>query len=263
MFLPRVNMLNNIGSIEYEDRIVAFLDVLGWESSIDGSTSNSYLVQEMGNCLKFAFNKMTFTNAAVTKSQMQISLFSDCIAISINTKFGLPWIFVNAIYSIIDSFMVSGYAVRGGMAKGNLVHRDSIIYGPALNIAYRIEKEIAIYPRVVVDKELAQQFMERQFFYEDPKNPEKANGYLDLWRKDQDGCTFFHYLQPPILIPNIQIKQDLFDRPLKLAHKLIAPALNKYSNNLKLLQKYMWMASYYNMVIDELPADFEFEKIKI
>ena len=69
--------------------------------------------------------------------------------------------------------MVSGYAVRGGIAKGDLVHRGSIIYGPALNVAYRIEKEIAIYPRVIVDKELAQQLPDRQFFYEDPNNQKK------------------------------------------------------------------------------------------
>jgi hypothetical protein len=47
--------------------------------------------------------------------------------------------------------LLQGFVLRGGIATGNLFHRDHILFGPALIRAYEIEQGEAKFARVLVD----------------------------------------------------------------------------------------------------------------
>lgn len=57
-----------------------------------------------------------------------------------------------------------GFLVRGGITIGPLYHDSNIVFGPALVRAATIEKDLARFPRVVLDSECAElQCLEANF----------------------------------------------------------------------------------------------------
>lgn len=74
-----------------------------------------------------------------------------------------------------------GFLMRGGITIGSLTHQGNIIIGKALNKAVVLEENVAIYPRVIIEKEIA------DFLMQD----EKTALFVDM---DQDGLYFINYL---------------------------------------------------------------------
>jgi hypothetical protein len=52
----------------------------------------------------------------------------------------------------------SGLLIRGAVTIGDIVHDDSIVFGPALNRAYELESQQAIYPRIILDPDIGDGF---------------------------------------------------------------------------------------------------------
>jgi hypothetical protein len=48
--------------------------------------------------------------------------------------------------------------VRGGITKGNIAHRDRILFGTAYMRAYDLEKGVANYPRIVFSPEVVSEY---------------------------------------------------------------------------------------------------------
>ena len=72
-----------------------------------------------------------------------------------------------------------GHYTRGAIVRGLVRHTPSVIYGPSLIEAHRIESCVAKFPRIVV-------------------TPEAAGAFESDWflRKDFDGLTHLDYLRP-------------------------------------------------------------------
>ena len=69
------------------------------------------------------------------------------------------------------AFLENGMLTRGGVAFGPVCHEGAIVFGAAMIEAYRMESELAIYPRVVVSTEAV----------------ERMGPLGDALRRDQDG----------------------------------------------------------------------------
>ncbi|BDA80200.1 hypothetical protein LPTSP3_g31300 [Leptospira kobayashii] len=136
----------------YAERIVGFLDILGFKEIINKLEHNPDLHEQV----LYALNKMkeykTYSMSRKIKtalSKLEISVFSDSIAISskVNNIFDVLW----ASGWIQSHLLYVGILVRGGISIGPTFHQKGILYGSGLVKAYEIESNIANYPRVVID----------------------------------------------------------------------------------------------------------------
>jgi len=174
---------------EYENRYVAFIDILGFKDLIASSLKSSDVFGKIVNSLrqiaKFTLEKPLSGDGSDLKAQN----FSDCIVVSANLSANGLWHLLLSIDDLFWSLSEFGVLLRGGTSKGFLYHDEDIVFGPALVHAYHLEQNVAVYPRIVVSRQV----------YEDAEmyaqSDHIAKVYYDsrLIRGD-DGPAFLHVL---------------------------------------------------------------------
>tara|TARA_R110001583_G_scaffold195313_1_gene371631 strand:- start:1735 stop:2454 length:720 start_codon:yes stop_codon:yes gene_type:complete len=162
---------------EYSNRIVAFIDILGFTSLISTLESDTDLHSKLHRALKFIHSyKQHSQQDNTVQSDLDISVFSDSIVISsidcnlFNVIWACGWLQAELLYL--------GILTRGGIAEGSTVHENDILYGEGMIKAYHIESKTAIYPRIIVDETL--------FKYT------KANAISYFLKQDNDGLWFIN-----------------------------------------------------------------------
>lgn len=85
--------------------------------------------------------------------------FSDCIVLSeaVDPK-ALQYLLFRVSQFALD-LLASGFLLRGAIAKGLLRHSERVIFGPAFLNAYDSERNVAKYPRIVVDRGTHEDFL--------------------------------------------------------------------------------------------------------
>ena len=84
-----------------------------------------------------------------------------------------------------------GIRIRGGMCKGPIYHTNEMVFGPGVNQAYTMESQIALFPRIIVDKRIVDVFHN----WNDKADPKKGEAKLDdFFELDFDKNYIFNYL---------------------------------------------------------------------
>jgi len=133
-----------------------------------------------------------------------------------------------------------GVLTRGGITKGLLYHSSNIAFGPALIEAYRLESEVAVYPRVVLDPTLTKSIVDNQ-----------DRTCLCFCWPDPDDLLRLHYLTNFVAwsvaaYENESMGSDLsfVDVRQQVRDALMFQMRQSYST--RVLQKINWLVSYYN-----------------
>jgi hypothetical protein len=145
-------------SLIYEDRIVAFLDILGWRSKIKQSVNDPELTKQLGVTLDILEKHAHFVDNTKNMGfpgDPQVTHFSDSIVLSVLKNDATCRQLIIYIQSITRTLLSLGMLVRGGISSGKLVHKGSNVYGPSLNDAYDLEHKEAKSPRIILDRTLA------------------------------------------------------------------------------------------------------------
>lgn len=121
---------------------------------------------------------------------------------------------INFVYQAVDY----GYLIRGAITEGDFFHNDIIVYGKALVEAVEMEEKYAIYPRVIVQKEIA--LLLSQYFYPCEDGWAMLNPYIF-----GIGSNDF-----------INFRQTFLDQ------------LGKNKKNAKVRQKIMWAINNFNAI---------------
>ena len=130
---------------KYELRAVAFIDLLGFSNIV--KDENNF--DKIKNITKYLLTEQKVLNKG---NAFEFTIFSDSIIISATFEYGKFFGFVNIIDCLLKELAMNGFLARGGISVGNLYHNGNIVFGPALLEAVNIEKNIALYPRVVLTK---------------------------------------------------------------------------------------------------------------
>ena len=135
--------------------------------------------------------------------------------------------------------------VRGGIAYGQMYHDKKICFGPAMIKAYKMEEEIAIFPRIVIDRET----IEMGIRYPGQANtPEQEWEYLkDLLYRDNQGVFFLDYLSQFTEFNDMQTYINYLDR---VKAQIITHLSANYMP--KVHRKYVWMADYFNQTLTKI-----------
>jgi len=145
------------GSLQYEDRVVAYFDILGWGSHILEAGEDPARIARLAAAVRM----FTSHVGAVGDKDARITTFSDNVVFSKRyAPEDIPW-FLHGIATIMLGAATFGFLVRGGVTRGSLIHDEHIVFGPALNRAYELESKQAVYPRVLIDELLHAQVPQR------------------------------------------------------------------------------------------------------
>jgi hypothetical protein len=175
----------------YERRAVLFLDILGFKQLI--KEQREELILSALEIPKYLEGTYPFNG----KTEMQISAFSDSIVVSEIVKddhIGVTRMAGYASY-LWWMFLSKGVLTRGGLSVGNLHHKNGILFGPAMNEAYELESQLAIYPRIVLSAEV-QQCLFDELSKTHAKTPLMMMLGLEIMRRDFDGISHVHVLGP-------------------------------------------------------------------
>jgi hypothetical protein len=229
--------------MEYEERVVAFIDVLGWGAAVENSASDPQLRDRMENAVSsLGLIVRDYVDEkddprileSLPASDDQATQFSDSVVISFRSN--APWDLtrmVNVVCSYQVTMIMSGFPIRGGITVGKMHHSGSVSFGPALNRAVCLEK-LARYPRVIVD-----QFLNHQVRAAASKLPRHWNFVFE----DDDGWIIPDYLGAIAISPasNRQVRQ------------IIESAKARSNADTGILAKYDWLSAK----LDNAIADSE------
>lgn len=219
-------MRNGVRKIVYENRAVAFIDILGWGAAVEASVKNSELRKRLHNAvdaLGTIAKKDAEEDIPDYPSQDRVSQFSDSVIISVPFTQSNDLIrLVRQIAGYQLNMILSGFPLRGGITVGPMFHEGPLAFGPALNAAYHLENCQAHSPRVLIDSSLTRyiESAARKF----PK-------HWPFVRIDSDGYYFPDYLTTLAMSKAASAQIS----------KMIVRRLDEFAMDSRTLLKYQWL----------------------
>ena len=155
--------------IIFEERAVAFIDILGFKTVVENAESkNQTFLEELVGTLETAVPGLDGKiDPSVPKELIpkHISI-SDSIILSapltsgkMSSYCGLSILVMRAI-QLTHIFLTKGYLIRDGISIGPVWHTDSNIVGPAYHDAYLIETKTGS-PRIELDSKARNYWLQR------------------------------------------------------------------------------------------------------
>jgi len=183
--------------MQYQDRIVCFLDILGFRAHISQSLNadGSDSPEKIGH-LSEALNRIREIleiDHPTDRPEAEITQFSDSIVISFLS--GVESGVFDSLLSILwvqISLVLRGILCRGGITRGRLIHTPTQLFGPAMVDAYALESRAALYPRVILDESIITAGMEAHARHHLPKHEQES--IVSMLRKDGDGMYYINYV---------------------------------------------------------------------
>jgi len=120
----------------YEDRYVAFLDVLGFKNLVESSVTDPAARATVSSSL-IAFRQVL---AAFNDDTVRYSQFSDSVLLSApRSEVGMVYLLM-ACSSISTALLKRGVLIRGGIVAGLIYHQADLMFGPAIADAYSADR---------------------------------------------------------------------------------------------------------------------------
>lgn len=253
----------------YEDCIVAFLDILGFKSTVLDSEDNADTLDNIIQSLKIVNaipsdgKKVTGRSGATRTIQIRSRFFSDSLVFFLkkNPEDIAQLFFV--IRYLQDQLWDKGICLRGSIVRGPMYWTesdDNVTVGQGLIDAHKSESTVAIYPRILVSDTLYE-YIEQQQCPARPFGSNDGTPLVEFIRQDSDGVRFLDLLNPGITRPEGEQldanmggdrftiwynhgRQSLHSKILGFIDSIIRD--NEASGDDRTKQKYAWLRTYRN-----------------
>jgi hypothetical protein len=141
-----------IMNIQYQDKIVAFLDVLGFKNLIYSNNTDT-----INDYFEFLITKF---KVAIKEKEIDYLMISDSIVIYGNANKEYLNEIIQLISVLQTGLLTQGVILRGAISRGDLFvdKSNNIIVGKGLAAAYQLESTVAEFPRVIIDRSLLGDF---------------------------------------------------------------------------------------------------------
>ncbi len=251
----------------FEDRVTAFIDILGFSEFVKGIHANeekSKLLYELLSVLNY--KPQLKSDQCISNFEIAIDYYSDSISLSCpiqssaenpvkanSTPLTLLFWHIAALQIRANR---KGFLLRGAIAYGKMHVESNRSIGEPFIEAVRDEKNCAISPRIIFSKSFVDFIRphEEEVQYEfEKKFCVGPNGPTNVFRKDNDGIYFFDYLRwYSTTHGSLKLRANV-NETLNTIKEKILMKLQKFSKlpSLKIWQKYHWLASYFNDFIQE------------
>ena len=141
------------------NHLIAYLDILGATDLICKDNDFSFL----NHLNMFMEDAIEESGGGIFPKEEDIfvKIFSDNIVLAIKLKENderrddkIATLF-NTVANIYNEIFRYGYLMRGAIVEGEFFHNNIIVYGKGHVQAVKLEEKEAIYPRILVQKELS------------------------------------------------------------------------------------------------------------
>jgi hypothetical protein len=223
----------------YEKRVILFLDILGFKELIALGEE-----QKIFNILSTSY---AFSNSSPSfPDSTHTTAFSDLIVVSYRMDSAGVINVINTASMLAWSFLQQGILTRGGIASGDVHHTKERLFGPAVIQAYKLENELAIFPRILVSDDIVEHFFEG-----------KSGGQInevttydsEVLRQDFDGVWYLHLLSHGILSPfnsSFSEKKERFDKKIEVIENALDNPCPPIGSNKRARAKHNWLRNYLN-----------------
>ena len=231
----------------YEDRVVAFIDVLGFSAMVEKTSTDEKRLQLLTSALDCLHNKIWDWEADGVYSSFAFTQFSDSIVISALAEsadsFAMLMQLLLGTMDLVDGY---GILLRGGIVRGQLIHDDTMLVGPAMVDAYRLESKMAKYPRIIIEEELKRRFDDNMEDYiRNYTNLVEVPGFNRIFKKDDDDWYYLDYIQPAEEYNNELTPEE----HLKNLEYLAEKGIKSDDENVRI--KYEWLKKKIDQAVDD------------
>lgn len=217
--------------IQTEEYYVASIDLLGIKNVIKFDTDDSKL-----NSIRNIYKSWYRIFKDNYFEHLKIKFFSDNFVIAI--KATIPSAvdrLLESIAWICSHLLKCGYKPRGGISKGKFYMDDIFVWGQGLVNAYIIESKKAIYPRIVIEKNVAEKATKNltdTMIYQDSNDGKLCLNYLRAFGVNKDSC-----------IKDIDLMLGQLTSEVNNIQKLIDDGADVEENK-KILHKLQWLFAF-------------------
>lgn len=256
-----------MSNINYDNRVVAFIDILGFKEIISESETDLKKLGIIYEALNFLKSKegghswdlklVEIEEDAQKKGVHNFDIsentsctcFSDSIVVSvkvINNNYNeVISTLVTHLSFIGAKLMTEGILFRGAITFGKLIHQESgIILGRGMIEAYQLESSTAVFPRIIISKKLLEK-LNYPLIQKRDRFP-----YHQYFQRFDDGCIGFHQM---IYFQVIQswtemTKENLQIELLKIKNTIIK-GLDSSMEDPRTFEKFNWLKKQYNDLV--------------
>jgi hypothetical protein len=244
-----------MGKTRFQQRFIAFVDILGFSSIVDRMSREDRLFTAVRDALKSLdrqareiqqYRRERREKRATTlrkgrvplvrESNLQMTAFSDCYVLS---EVSPAWHVLAAVQALGARFLAEGILTRGAVVQGKAYHNGRVLFGPGIVEAYLLESEVAKYPRILVTESVREEVL----------------GYHEgLWKgrllnRDVDGSWFINLLVPSLSswapLSDVAVKRDL-RAYLKKVRGSLVDAWERAQGNAGHMSKVWWLIHRFN-----------------
>jgi hypothetical protein len=135
---------------EIKQYFIAYFDILGFEKKVnqEDEKKNLILLTTINDCIANSKEVISLFYDTGSKVDIRVKVFSDnFVYCTENDYISL----LCMIATLQCTFLPYNIFIRGALSYGKIFISDEFIYGKGLIDAYKIESEIAIFPRLIID----------------------------------------------------------------------------------------------------------------
>ena len=237
---------------EYADCLVAFYDILGFSDFVRSHPD----ADDVHKLFAYITDVASVSEESTEVFGQRFIHFSDTVIHTTpftrsdgkDNRFGMLFYELqHAVHFQMELIWKELVWLRGSITYGQAFHGPSEVYGPAIIRAYELERDVAIFPRVVIDPQLLTLFEQSSNLHSGDHDLITEREYcFNFLRCGDDGIWFIDYLRAA--------KQEVEkpeDYPIYLTrHKsMILRRLSKQTSLQRLTQKYTWLTHYHNRTV--------------
>ena len=217
---------------------MAFVDVLGFKGLVDSSKNDVKVLRNITSALSTLYEWIWKWEADGGDSSFAFTQFSDSVVLSAlaDTQDSFEML-LQLMLGIVDIAYSNCIIVRGGIARGKLIHDNEMVVGPAMVDAYFLESQIAKYPRIVISEELKTEFeVNLQEYVDSQPNLTEIPSFNKIFKQDDvDGLWYMDYIDPDEEFVIRHSKKDYIETLKDIARK----GLSNSDANVRM--KYEWL----------------------
>jgi hypothetical protein len=218
-------------AINWDYGVVAFLDVLGFANFVESDAKSLHPkhLDKLLHCIK---------EVKAAAKDLDVRAFSDSIVISAPLNSGNVANLLHNVANLQRIFVRSGVLVRGAIAFGKHFADENLVYSEELISAYVEERDDARFPRILVNKNLLDWFMNNA-----ETDEASRAAVAPILLADRDSRVFLNYLDPESLQSQLKVLREY-------QVQNVSPTV---------LEKIQWLAGYHNYVAAQLDVASTFD----
>lgn len=240
----------------YQKAIVTFIDILGFGDFVRQSDAKT--INRVLDAVEKSASPVLLGDVVKKDDHAEVVSFSDSIVrirkieTKANQQYPIGLLFqelislVHAQGELIDFDII----IRGGVSVGDIYISGGRVFGPGLIEAYELESKYALYPRIIIDPRLIQEYKTNKLLKANWHSVEDELEIVgSLLRQGDDGMWFIDYVAA--------LEQEL-DEPemypifLRRHREVILSGAKNHAKLNSILSKFVWMANYHNQIISSL-----------